>query len=52
MKGPAVILIVLAIAGLIVLAFEIAERARERREFDGIDEWEQTKRDLAPRSIP
>lgn len=53
MKGPAVMLIVLAVAGLLVLAHELAERQREReREFDGIDEWEQVKRDLAPRSIP
>jgi hypothetical protein len=54
-NGPTVILIVFSIAGSLVLAFltwEKDQQERHRREFDGIDEWEQVKRDLGPRSLP
>lgn len=53
-NGPTVILIVFGIAGSLVLAFLTWEKDREerRREFGGVDEWEQVKRDLGPRSLP
>lgn len=54
LHGPTVILLVLSIAGAIVLLVLTWEKDREerRREFDGVDEWEQVKRDLGPRSLP
>ena len=52
MNGPVVIGLVVTIACLAVAAFEVWDRARERREFASVNEWERLKRDLAPRSIP
>lgn len=54
LHGPIVIVAVLSIAGALVIAHLIHEMDRDERqrgEFDGVDEWEQTKRELGrPRS--
>ena len=64
MTGPTVLVFVLAITVLLVAAFligtaefdETLDRWRAERDLrDGVAEWEQVKRDLAPkspRSIP
>ena len=52
MNGLFVIPILAVVAMLLVLAFELQDRAREARDFDGVDEWEQLQRDLAPRWRP
>lgn len=51
MNGPTVILICGCIAGFLVIAHLLYEKDRDERrgDFDGVDEWEQLQRDLAPR---
>lgn len=52
MKGPAVMLVVLVIAALLVAAHLAHEKNREARRFDGVDEWEAFKAAARPRSVP
>lgn len=55
LHGPTVILACVSIAGALVIAGLMWAKDRDERraaEFDGIEEWEQLKRDLGPRSLP